>query len=76
MTVIRPTAREQRPIDPENRADTAITELLTSVVALFAIASDRRTHQAVAVQVNDIELAYSRLGRLVALLRAHRIEGR
>jgi hypothetical protein len=49
--------------------DTAVADLLAALAILFATAADRRTHDMVAVELNDIELAHSRLARLLALLR-------
>jgi hypothetical protein len=69
MSAAPPTAIERAPPDHAERTRAALTDLLGSLVILFAIAADRRTRFLTAAQINDMELAYSRLGRLLSLLR-------
>ena len=71
MSGAPPTTMERPPADHADRTRAALTDLLGALVVLFAITADRRTHHLAAAQVNDIELAYSRLGRLLSLLRPH-----
>jgi len=71
VTEALPRQIEGPQADHVDRTRGALTDLLGSLVVLFAIADDRRTHHLAAAQVNDIELAYSRLGRLLSLLRPH-----
>ena len=70
MTAL-PTDLEGPRVDHADRTRAALSDLLGSLVVLFAVAADRRTRHLAAAQRNDIELAYSRLGRLLSLLRPH-----
>jgi hypothetical protein len=74
MTAMRPADVASPQVDPAERAQAAVTELLAALSFLFAIAANRQTHRLATAHIHDIELAYSRLGRLVALLRSRRVE--
>jgi hypothetical protein len=58
------------PVQPEElRAAMAVRDLMSATQTLSEMASRKSEHWLVSVEANDIELAYTRLGRLLSQVR-------
>ena len=63
------------PVQPEElRAAMAVRDLMSATQTLSEMASRKSEHWLVSVEANDIELAYTRLGRLLSQVRKSQSE--